>query len=93
MLVVARNRPRNGNIEKPIIMTSRRPRRSARRPTVGDASATMICGSTMQAAINKLGLLPFAVSVPLISISIGAFAKVKSMAHPQNISRRRSART
>ena len=53
----------------------------------------MIWGSTMHAPISKLGLLPLAVSVPLISMRSGAFANVNSMAQPQKISSRRSART
>ena len=49
-----------------MISTRRRPKRSAKRPTAGEASATMICGSTMHAPMSRLGFLPFAVSVPLI---------------------------
>ena len=71
----------------------RRPRASANRPTAGEASATMICGNTMQAAINKLGLPTRAVMVPLTSISIGALAKVNSMAQAQKINMRRSDNT
>ena len=78
---------------KPIINMSRRPYRSAKRPTAGEASATMTCGSTMQRAINRLGLVPWVVSVPLMSINRGAFANVNSIAHAQKINSRRSAST
>jgi hypothetical protein len=53
----------------------------------------MICGSTMQAAISKLGFDPCAVKVPLTSISIGALAKVNNMAQALKINKRRSAST
>ena len=91
--VTANIRQRSGSILQPSISTMRRPWRSANRPTAGEARATMICGSTIQAAISRLGLEPLAVRVPLISISVGALANVNSNAQPQKISSRRSPRT
>ena len=46
----------------------------------------------MHAPMSRLGLLPFAVSVPEMSMSSGALPKVNSIAHPQKMSSRRSAR-
>ena len=93
LAVVENTRARSGSMQKPTISTSRRPRRSANLPAAGEASATITCGSTMQAPISRLGLLPFAASVPLINMRSGAFAKVKSIAQPQKTSSRRSVST
>src|ERR1700727_2274997 len=54
----AESSARIGSRRNPMISTSRRPYRSANRPTAGEASATMIWGSTIQAPISKLGLVP-----------------------------------
>ena len=46
----------------------------------------------MHAPISRLGLLPLAVSVPLMSMRSGALPNVNSIAQPQKINNRRSAR-
>ena len=64
---------------------------SASRPIAGEIAATTSCGSTMQAAINRLAALPTrSVKALPMSGSIAALPRVNSMTQAAKINSRRS---
>ena len=72
---VANNRPRNTSAAKANRSSGRLPHACALRPTDGDVSATIACGTIMQAAISTVAhLLDRVVTMPAISGNIEALA-------------------
>ena len=86
-LTVANSRPRIASAAKPSSSSGRRPHCCALRPTDGEVSATMACGTTMQAAISTgAHWLDRVVTTPAISGSIAALASCSSSTLPAKIS-------
>src|ERR1700733_174422 len=87
---VANSTPRIASAAKPSSSSGRRPHCCALRPTEGDASATITCGTTMHAAINTgAHRLERVVTTPAISRSIAALASCSSNTLPAKIRRGR----
>src|ERR1700733_3195751 len=89
-VTVANSKPRIASAAKPSSNSGRRPHCCALRPTEGDASATMTCGTTMHAAISTgAQWLERVVTTPAINGSIAALASCSSSTQPAKISRGR----
>ncbi len=72
---VANNTPRSASAAKAIMSSGRRPQTRALRPTDGDISATIACGTMMQSAISTgAHSLERAVTIPAINGNMAALA-------------------
>ena len=86
-VTVANSTPRIASAAKPISSSGRRPHCCALRPTVGDISATIACGTMMQAAISTgAHWLDRVVTTPAMIGSIAALASCSSSTLPAKIS-------